>query len=69
MEIPRHWRLKEQRYSLIGLINPKTGAVEFPPKSSFKETSGVIYSSSKLPSCTLDNCTVEQEMQLQTQEQ
>ena len=30
MEIPRHWRLKKQRYSLIGDID-KDGGVSFPP--------------------------------------
>jgi hypothetical protein len=31
MEVPRHWRLKDQRYRLIGDIWPN-GEVSFPPK-------------------------------------
>jgi predicted pyridoxine 5'-phosphate oxidase superfamily flavin-nucleotide-binding protein len=30
MEIPRHWRLKKQRYGLIGTID-SNGQPEFPP--------------------------------------
>lgn len=33
MEIPRHWRLKKQRYCLIGEID-KEGRVAFPPGSN-----------------------------------
>jgi hypothetical protein len=32
MEIPRHWRLKEQRYSLIGEVCPHCDAKIFPPR-------------------------------------
>lgn len=32
MEIPRHWRLKKQRYSLIGEICPKKHKI-FPPRN------------------------------------
>lgn len=63
MEIPRHWRLKDQRYRLIGLKNKVTGKVEFPPKAN------KIIFSSKLSSYTLDSYMVIQEKQLQTQEQ
>jgi hypothetical protein len=56
MEIPRHWRLKKQRYGLVGDIDPKTGSVAFPPGSKHRydpetrsryvepiQTSGQIY--------------------------
>jgi uncharacterized protein len=33
MEIPRHWRLKPQRYSLIGVVCPHCDAKIFPPRS------------------------------------
>lgn len=39
MEIPRHWRLKKQRYNLEGFkITKKDGTVEyqFPPKRNPK---------------------------------
>ena len=32
MEIPRHWRLKAQRYRLEGSICPTCGQVSFPPR-------------------------------------
>ena len=32
MEIPRHWRLKKQRYALIGEICPHCDAKLFPPR-------------------------------------
>ena len=32
MEIARHWRLKEQRYNLVGTICPKCGERSFPPR-------------------------------------
>ncbi|MBN2550404.1 MAG: Zn-ribbon domain-containing OB-fold protein [Anaerolineales bacterium] len=32
MEIPRHWRLRKQRYSLMGEICPHCEAKIFPPR-------------------------------------
>ena len=32
MEIPRHWRLKKQRYALVGEVCPHCGAKIFPPR-------------------------------------
>jgi uncharacterized OB-fold protein len=32
MEIPRHWRLKQQRYSLVGEVCPHCDAKIFPPR-------------------------------------
>jgi uncharacterized protein len=32
MEIPRHWRLKQQRYALIGEVCPHCDAKNFPPR-------------------------------------
>ena len=32
MEIPRHWRLKHQRYQLVGEICPHCEAKIFPPR-------------------------------------
>lgn len=32
MEIPRHWRLKQQRYALVGEICPHCEAKIFPPR-------------------------------------
>jgi len=32
MEIPRHWRLKAQRYRLEGSICPNCGQLIFPPR-------------------------------------
>ncbi len=60
MEIPRHWRLKKQRYNLVGTIDPKTGGPEFPPKNHPKKEV-VIFSSSKLPSYTSGSYTEVQE--------
>ena len=32
MEIPRHWRLKKQRYALMGEVCPHCEAKLFPPR-------------------------------------
>jgi uncharacterized OB-fold protein len=32
MEIPRHWRLKAQRYRLEGSTCPTCGRLTFPPR-------------------------------------
>ncbi len=32
MEIPRHWRLKKQRYGLVGEVCPHCDAKIFPPR-------------------------------------
>jgi uncharacterized OB-fold protein len=40
MEIPRHWRLKKQRYALIGEICPHCEAKIFPPRDVCPECSG-----------------------------
>ncbi len=32
MEIPRHWRLKKQRYALVGEVCPHCDAQIFPPR-------------------------------------
>jgi len=32
MESPRHWRLKQQRYSLVGEVCPHCDAKIFPPR-------------------------------------
>jgi rRNA maturation protein Nop10 len=32
MEVPRHWRLKQQRYALIGEVCPHCDAKVFPPR-------------------------------------
>jgi len=32
MEIPRHWRLKQQRYNLVGTVCSKCGEKYFPPR-------------------------------------
>jgi uncharacterized OB-fold protein len=32
MEVPRHWRIKQQRYSLVGEICPHCEAKIFPPR-------------------------------------
>ena len=32
MEIPRHWRLKQQRYALVGEVCPHCDAKLFPPR-------------------------------------
>jgi uncharacterized OB-fold protein len=32
MEIPRHWRLKAQRYRLEGSFCPTCGQLSFPPR-------------------------------------
>jgi uncharacterized OB-fold protein len=40
MEIPRHWRLKKQRYALVGEICPHCEAKVFPPRDVCPECSG-----------------------------
>lgn len=33
MEVPRHWRLKKQRYALVGETCPKCASHLFPPRA------------------------------------
>jgi uncharacterized protein len=33
MEVPRHWRLKKQRYAMVGEICPSCKAPNFPPRA------------------------------------
>lgn len=40
MEVPRHWRLKKQRYSLVGEICPHCEAKIFPPRDVCPECGG-----------------------------
>lgn len=32
MEVPRHWRLKKQRYALVGEVCPQCKSRMFPPR-------------------------------------
>jgi len=40
MEVPRHWRLKKQRYALIGEVCPHCEAKIFPPRDVCPECGG-----------------------------
>lgn len=40
MEVPRHWRLKKQRYALIGETCPHCHAKIFPPRDVCPECGG-----------------------------
>jgi len=40
MEIARHWRLKKQRYALVGEVCPHCEAKIFPPRDVCPECSG-----------------------------
>lgn len=40
MEIPRHWRLKQQRYALMGEVCPHCDAKIFPPRDVCPECKG-----------------------------
>ena len=40
MEIPRHWRLKDQRYKLVGEVCPHCQAKLFPPRDVCTECGG-----------------------------
>ena len=40
MEIPRHWRLKNQRYKLVGEVCPHCEAKLFPPRDVCPECGG-----------------------------
>jgi len=40
MEIPRHWRLKKQRYALVGEVCPHCDAKIFPPRDVCPECKG-----------------------------
>lgn len=33
MEVPRHWRLKKQRYAMVGEICPNCKQPNFPPRA------------------------------------
>ncbi len=40
MEIPRHWRIKKQRYALVGEVCPHCDAKIFPPRDVCPECGG-----------------------------
>lgn len=40
MEISRHWRLRKQRYGLVGEVCPRCDAKIFPPKPVCPECGG-----------------------------
>ena len=40
MEIPRHWRLRKQRYGLVGEVCPHCDAKLFPPRDVCSECGG-----------------------------
>lgn len=40
MEVPRHWRLKQQRYGLVGEVCPHCEAKIFPPRDICPECGG-----------------------------
>lgn len=40
MDLPRHWRLKAQRYNLEGVVCDKCGARLFPPRQVCPECRG-----------------------------
>jgi uncharacterized OB-fold protein len=40
MEIPRHWRLKKQRYALVGEVCPHCQSKIFPPRDVCPECGG-----------------------------
>jgi hypothetical protein len=40
MEVPRHWRLKKQRYALVGEVCPHCQAKIFPPRDVCPECGG-----------------------------
>lgn len=67
MEIPRHWRLKDIRYSLKGWIY-KDGRLEIQPRPVHKKVE-TIASSSRLPLYTLDSYMEVPGKELQLQEQ
>jgi uncharacterized OB-fold protein len=40
MEVPRHWRLKKQRYALVGEVCPHCETKIFPPRDVCPECGG-----------------------------
>ena len=43
MEVPRHWRLKKQRYGLVGEICPHCDHKIFPPRDVCPECAELAY--------------------------
>ena len=48
MEIPRHWRLKKQRYGLVGEMCLKCEEKIFPPKSKHECKKIIVFDSGLL---------------------
>ena len=42
MEIPRHWRLKKQRYGLVGEVCPHCDNKIFPPRGVCPNCGGEV---------------------------
>jgi len=40
MEVPRHWRIRQQRYALVGEVCPHCEAKIFPPRDVCPECGG-----------------------------
>lgn len=75
MEIPRHWRLKKQRYSLVGEICLDCDQKIFPPRpvcpnlNNHEKPTEIIFSSSRSPLYTSDNYMALQKEELLVQAQ
>lgn len=73
MEVPRHWRLNNQRYRLVGSFCPKCERVDFPPRQicpdcrgtvKIDNGSGMIYKSIKVletPSRIISNFSISRQ--------
>lgn len=53
MEIPRHWRLRAQRYRLEGSTCPSCGALMFPPRPVCTKCQGTTRSTRSVANCEL----------------
>ena len=42
MEVPRHWRLKQERYALTGAVCSHCGAQSFPARAVCPHCGGVM---------------------------
>jgi len=52
MEIPRHWRLKKQRYGLVGEVCPHCDYKIFPPRGICPNCGGEIKETHELSART-----------------
>ncbi|MBI9045751.1 MAG: hypothetical protein JEZ06_14770 [Anaerolineaceae bacterium] len=49
MQVPRHWRIKNERYAMMGSICPHCGLKQFPTRAVCPKCRGELIESVQIP--------------------